>query len=146
MAVVLEEEEKEFVPDILAFCCNWCSYAGADMAGISRLQMPPHFRIIRVMCSGRVEPEFVMKALNDGADGVMVLACHIGDCHYIKGNHRARDRMALLHRLLDYIGVGSERLYFDYVSAGEPRRFASVVSEFSDRIRRLGPNPLKRIM
>ena len=100
----------EFEPKILAFCCNWCSYAGADLAGVSRLQYPPNIRIIRLMCSGRVEPEFVVKALSSGADGVLVLGCHIGDCHYMYGNHRTKKRMAILEKILGYLGIDPRRM------------------------------------
>ncbi len=134
----------EFEPRILAFCCNWCSYAGADLAGVSRIQYPPNIRIIRVMCSGRVEPEFVAKALSSGADGVLVLGCHIGDCHYIHGNHQTAKRMAVLKRILGYLGIDPGRVRLEWVSAAEGARFAEVVTEFTKEIKELGPNPLKK--
>jgi len=134
----------EFEPRILAFCCNWCSYAGADLAGVSRIQYPPNIRIIRVMCSGRVEPEFVAKALSSGADGVLVLGCHIGDCHYIHGNHQTAKRMAVLKRILGYLGIDPSRVRLEWVSAAEGARFAEVVTEFTKEIKELGPNPLKK--
>ncbi len=102
-------DEQAFNPRIIAFCCNWCSYAGADLAGVSRLQMPPDFSIIRVMCSARVAPEWVIKALSDGMDGVMVLGCHMGDCHYISGNYRAAKRFALLEEMLSCVGIHPDR-------------------------------------
>jgi len=132
----------EFEPKILAFCCNWCSYAGADLAGVSRMQYPPNVRIIRVMCSGRVSPELVVKALRSGADGVVVLGCHIGDCHYISGNHRTKKRMAILRGLLTYMGVDPRRVRLEWVSASEGDRFAQVVTEVTREIKELGPNRL----
>lgn len=135
----------EFEPKILAFCCNWCAYAGADLAGVSRFQYPPNIRIIRVMCSGRVEPEFVVKALSSGGDGVLVLGCHIGDCHYIYGNHRTKKRMAILERILGYLGINPRRVRLDWVSAAEGARFAEVVTEFTKEMKSLGPNPLKEV-
>ena len=132
----------EFEPKILAFCCNWCSYAGADLAGVSRMQYPPNVRVIRVMCSGRVSPELVVKALRSGADGVVVLGCHIGDCHYISGNHRTKKRMAILQGLLSYMGVDPRRVRLEWVSASEGDRFAQVVTEVTREIKELGPNRL----
>jgi F420-non-reducing hydrogenase iron-sulfur subunit len=132
----------EFEPKILAFCCNWCSYAGADLAGVSRMQYPPNVRVIRVMCSGRVSPELVVKALRSGADAVVVLGCHIGDCHYISGNHRTKKRMAILQGLLTYMGVDPRRVRLEWVSASEGARFAQVVTEVTREIKELGPNRL----
>ena len=131
-----------FEPKILAFCCNWCSYAGADLAGVSRLQMPSNLRVIRVMCSGRVSPEWVIKALSSGMDGVMVLGCHIGDCHYIDGNHRTKKRFVLLGKLLGALGIDPDRLYLDWVSASEGQKFQDVVTKFVSRVKELGPNPI----
>jgi len=136
---------REFEPKILAFCCNWCSYAGADLAGVSRFQYPPNIRIIRVMCSGRVEPEFLVKALSLGVDGVLVCGCHIGDCHYIYGNHRTAKRMAILKRILGYLGIDPSRMKLEWVSASEGARFAEVVTKFTEEMRKLGPNPLKEV-
>jgi coenzyme F420-reducing hydrogenase delta subunit len=133
-------EEPVFNPRIIAFCCNWCSYAGADLAGVSRLQMPPDFEVVRVMCSARVAPEWVIKALSDGIDGVMVLGCHIGDCHYISGNHRAAKRFALLREMLSYVGIHPDRVLLDWVSASEGKKFQGVVTEFVERVRELGPS------
>ncbi len=132
-------DEQVFNPRIVAFCCNWCSYAGADLAGVSRLQMPPGFHVIRVMCSARVAPEWVIKALFDGIDGVMVLGCHIGDCHYISGNHRAAKRFALLKETLGYVGISPDRLLVDWVSASEGDKFMRLVTAFTERMRELGP-------
>ncbi|MCX6013614.1 MAG: hydrogenase iron-sulfur subunit [Chloroflexi bacterium] len=135
-------ENGKFEPKILAFCCNWCSYAGADLAGVSRLQMPSNFRVIRVMCSGRVAPEWVIKALSSDLDGVMVLGCHIGDCHYIDGNHRTLKRFTLLKKMLGQLGINPERLCLDWVSASEGEKFQKVITGFVNRVRELGPNRL----
>lgn len=128
-----------FEPKIVAFCCNWCSYAGADLAGTSRMQYPPTIRVIRVMCSGRVSPFFVLKALGAGADGVLILGCHPGDCHYIEGNYKALRRMALLKRMLSQMGIEDERVRLDWVSASEGARFASIVSDMTEKVKALGP-------
>lgn len=136
-------DKEEFEPKILAFCCNWCAYAGADLAGVSRMQYPPNIRIIRVMCSGRVEPEFVLEAFTLGADGVLVLGCHPGDCHYLSGNYKTMRRVPLTKRLLEQFGVEQERLKLEWVSAAEGARFAQVVTDFTSKVKELGPNPLK---
>ncbi len=136
--------EQGFEPKIVGFLCNWCSYAGADLAGTSRTSYPQNLRIIRVPCSGRVDPLFVLKAFQDGADGVMVLGCHPGDCHYQQGNYFAQRRYALMHRLLEFTGLEAERLYVEWVSASEGKKFAEVTTAFTQRIRPLGPAPLKR--
>ncbi|MBC8448520.1 MAG: hydrogenase iron-sulfur subunit [Chloroflexi bacterium] len=128
-----------FEPRIVGFLCNWCSYAGADMTGTSRIPYPANIRIIRVPCSGRVDPLFVLKALQEGADGVMVLGCHPGDCHYSEGNYHARRRYALMHSFLDFVGVETERLHIDWVSAAEGHRFARVVTDFTEQVQQLGP-------
>ena len=130
---------NRFEPKIVAFTCNWCSYAGADLAGVSRIQYPPNVRIIRLMCSGRLEPEIVVKSLLYGADGVLILGCHIGDCHYITGNHRTKKRIAILKRILNYLGIDARRVRIDWVSAAEGAKFAQIVTEFTEEIRKLGP-------
>jgi len=130
-----------FEPKILVFCCNWCSYAGADLAGVSRLQMPPHFRVIRVMCSARVDPEFVLRAFKRGADGILVAGCHPADCHYIGGNYRTRRRMALLKMLIQQFGFDPDRLRLEWVSAGEGEKFQKTIIEFTNTIKELGPSP-----
>ncbi|MCG2768681.1 MAG: hydrogenase iron-sulfur subunit [Anaerolineae bacterium] len=130
---------SKFVPRIVSFLCNWCSYAGADLAGVSRFQYPPTIRVIRVMCSGRVDPSFVVRSFLNGADGVMILGCHPGDCHYATGNYYARNRAEVLGWLLDLAGLDASRLVLDWVSAGEGQRFASLVSDFTEKITRLGP-------
>jgi F420-non-reducing hydrogenase iron-sulfur subunit len=131
---------KDFEPNILVFCCNWCSYAGADLAGVSRFQYPPNIRVIRVMCSGRVDPSFVLKAIKDGADGVLISGCHIGDCHYITGNEYTRDRFAKMHEILiKQLGIDEKRVRLEWVSASEGKRFANVITEFTNQIKELGP-------
>jgi F420-non-reducing hydrogenase iron-sulfur subunit len=129
-------------PNIVAFCCNWCSYAGADLAGVSRFQYPPNVRVIRVMCSGRIEPQFILRALELGADGVLVCGCHIGDCHYIAGNEQAEKRMKMTAELLDILGIGQDRMRLEWISASEGEKFANVMTQFTEQIRKLGPNPL----
>ncbi|MGI6669759.1 MAG: hydrogenase iron-sulfur subunit [Acetivibrionales bacterium] len=132
-------------PKIVAFLCNWCSYAGADLAGTSRIQYPHNIRIIRLPCSGRVNPLYIIKALVEGADGVMVSGCHPGDCHYLTGNMYARRRFVLLKRLLTAAGIEPDRVHFTWVSASEGTRFGAVVEEVVERIRKLGPSKLKGI-
>ena len=127
-------------PRIVAFLCNWCSYAGADLAGISRIQYPPSIRVIRVPCSGRVDPFYILKALQNGADGVLISGCHPGDCHYLTGNYVARRRFAVLHDLLEFAGIDPGRVSFSWVSAAEGERFAEVVRDVTERVRQLGPN------
>lgn len=129
----------DFEPRIIGFLCNWCSYAGADAAGISRFKYQPNIRIVRVMCSGRVSPELVLRAFREGADGVLVLGCHIGDCHYVSGNHRTAKRIPVLRRILEYIGIEPERLRLDWVSSAEAPKFQQVVNEFTETIKELGP-------
>jgi F420-non-reducing hydrogenase iron-sulfur subunit len=128
-----------FEPKIVGFLCNWCSYAGADKAGAAQMSYPPNVRIVRVMCSGRVDAQFILQSYRDGADGVLILACHAGDCHYREGNYRATGRHRMLLRLLAQFGIEEERCRFDYVSAGEPEKFVQVVSETVEAVRALGP-------
>jgi F420-non-reducing hydrogenase iron-sulfur subunit len=135
-----KEVQSGFKPKILAFCCNWCAYAGADLAGVSRFQMPTNVRVIRVMCSGRVPPELVIRALANGLDGVMILGCHPGECHYSEGNYLTRRRAHVLKRLLEYIGIEPERFQLRWVSAAEGAKFSAVVKEVTDKIAALGPN------
>jgi len=136
-------EGEDFEPKIIVFCCNWCSYAGADLAGVSRLQMPPHFRVIRVMCSARVDPEFVLRAIQKGADGVLVAGCHPADCHYIGGNYRTRRRIALLRILLQQFGYDPDRLRLEWISAGEGEKFQKTMVEFTKTIEEIGPSPMR---
>ena len=131
--------QDEFEPVILGFLCNWCSYAGADLAGVSRFQYPPNVRIIRVMCSARVDPTIVLEAFIQGLDGVMVLGCHPGDCHYMTGNYHTEKRMQMTQRILESLGLSPGRLLVDWVSAAEGGRFASLVSDFTEGVRELGP-------
>jgi len=131
----------EFKPKIIAFCCNWCSYAGADLAGISRFQYPPNIRVVRVMCSGRVDPTIVLETLGMGADGIMILGCHPGDCHYQTGNYEAEKKFELIQELARLAGLEEDRLILEWVSAGEGARFAGIVRDFTERIQGLGPTP-----
>ncbi len=135
----------EFEPKILGFLCNWCSYAGADLAGVSRFQYPPNIRVIRVMCSARVDPIYVMKALLSGADGVLIGGCHPGDCHYVDGNYYTRRRVTMLKRLLEILGLEPERVRLEWISASEGTIFAETIRDFTEEIRKLGPNPLKKM-
>jgi F420-non-reducing hydrogenase iron-sulfur subunit len=132
-------ESNTFEPRILAFLCNWCSYAGADLAGVSRLQYPPNIRVIRVMCSGSVSPHHILHAFQKGADGVLVAGCHIGDCHYLKGNYMTIKRMQFLKGLLSFAGYAPDRLRLEWVSAAEGIKFAELVREFTASIINLGP-------
>jgi F420-non-reducing hydrogenase iron-sulfur subunit len=131
-------------PRVVVFACNWCSYAGADTAGVSRLQQQPNFRMIRVMCSGRIQPAFVLRAFEKGADGVLVSGCHFGDCHYIFGNERAVEQFDKTMNMVKLLGIGSGRLRLEWISAAEGARFAQVVNEFTDQVRTLGPSPFAR--
>ena len=133
---------KDNEPTVVAFLCNWCSYAGADLAGTSRVSLPPNVRVIRVMCTGRVDPVMVLKALTSGADGVLVAGCHPGDCHYRTGNYRARRRMTLTRELLASVGVEPERLWLRWVGASEGDLFVETVTAMVESLRKLGPNPL----
>ena len=137
-------QEQEFEPKIIGFLCNWCSYAGADLAGVSRIQYPPNIRIIRVMCSGRVDPAFVLEAFKNGADGVLVAGCHLpSDCHYLSGNFKAQRRIILLKKVLEQFGIEPERLRLEWVSASEGDKFATIIRDMTEQIKKLGPSPLK---
>lgn len=129
-----------YEPKIVAFLCTWCSYTGADLAGTSRLPSPANVRAVRTPCSGRVAPELIMKAFDEGADGVIVLGCHIGECHYDTGNHRTAQRLPVLMALLSFAGLEPGRLRLDWVSASEGERFARIVTEFTEEVRMLGPS------
>ena len=128
-----------FEPKIVGFLCNWCSYTGADLAGTSRIKYAPNVRVIRVMCSGRVDPTFVVKALHDGADGVLIAGCHPGDCHYQEGNMKTLRRFPLLQKVLEQLGIEKERVRLEWISASEGDKFAAVVNEMTETIRELGP-------
>ncbi len=135
--------ENGFEPLIVALCCNWCSYAGADLAGVSRIQYPPNIRIIRVMCSGMVHPNIVIDALTKGADGVLMCGCHPGDCHYLEGNLKAEARADAIKLMLQDFGIEEERFRLEWVSASEGGRFAQVVTEMTEQLKQLGPSPYK---
>jgi F420-non-reducing hydrogenase iron-sulfur subunit len=130
---------EAFEPKIVAFLCNWCSYAGADLAGVSRMQYPPNIRVVRVPCSGRINPLFILAALQNGADGVLVSGCHPGDCHYLSGNLVARRKFNTIRDLLAYVGVEPQRVQFSWVSASEGGRFSDLVRQVSEDVKRLGP-------
>jgi len=136
--------DTPFEPRIVAFLCNWCTYTGADLAGTSRIQYPPNVRIIRLMCSGAVDPVYVLKALLDGADGVLIGGCHPGDCHYQEGNYKARRRVAILKETLQSMGMEDDRLWLRWISASEGQRFADTVTEMTAAIKAMGPNPMKQ--
>ncbi len=135
--------DDAFEPLIVSFCCNWCSYAGADLAGVSRLQYPPNIRIVRVMCSGMVHPNLVIDALTKGADGVLICGCHPGDCHYEEGNLRAEKRAEAINLMLEDFGLEEGRFRLEWVSASEGPKFAQVAREFVSKIKELGPSPYK---
>ena len=132
----------EYEPKIIAFLCNWCSYTGADLAGTARVQYPANVRIVRIMCTGALDPIYVIKPLLEGADGVLVSGCYPGDCHYVNGNLKARRRMATLKTILSEFGLEEERVWLRWISASEGVRFAQTVTEMTDRLKALGPNPL----
>jgi F420-non-reducing hydrogenase iron-sulfur subunit len=129
----------EFEPKIALFACNWCTYAAMDLAGTSRMKYPPNFRVIRLMCSGRVDPQFILEAFRDGADGVLVAGCHPGDCHYIEGNYKALRRIILLRRILEGVGIEKERLRLEWISAGEASKFVRIAHEMVKQVKELGP-------
>ena len=133
----------DFKPNIVAFLCNWCAYTGADLAGTSRMKYTANIRIIRIMCSGRIDPTFIMKALRKGADGVLLCGCHPGDCHYHEGNYKCLRRYHLLQRYFRQMGIEKERLRLEWVSASEGSRFVDIANEMSETIRKLGPSKLK---
>ncbi|MCL2673819.1 MAG: hydrogenase iron-sulfur subunit [Defluviitaleaceae bacterium] len=136
----VEQDKKEFKPTIVAFACNWCSYAGADLAGTSRFAYPAEVKIIKVPCSCRINPLFVLRAFQKGADGVIVCGCHPGDCHYSTGNYYTRRRFALLFSMLDYLGVERGRTHLEWVSAAEGLKFAAVMNKFVKTVYELGEN------
>ena len=138
------QSSKDWEPKILAFLCNWCSYAGADLAGVSRLQYPPNIRVVRVPCSGRINPFYLIKALQAGWDGVLVSGCHPGDCHYLSGNYVARRRFAILKDIAEFMGIPPGRLNFSWVSAAEGEKFSKVIKEVVGKVKKLGP--IKRMV
>jgi len=135
-------EESNWEPKVVGFLCHWCSYAGADLSGSARLEYPHNIRIIRIPCSGRVDPLFILRALQNGVDGVLVSGCHPGDCHYQSGNFHARRKFAVIKRLLEYVGIEPERVQFSWVAASEGPKMAKVIGEFVEGVRRIGPNRL----
>ena len=140
----VKKDKEKFEPRIVGFLCKWCSSSAADLAGTSRMQYPPNIRIIRLMCSGSVDSAYIVKALLEGADGVLVAGCHPGDCHYIEGNYKARRRMALLKDILNTLGLETERVRIEWIGADEGRKFAKTVSEMTAQLREMGPNPMQK--
>jgi F420-non-reducing hydrogenase iron-sulfur subunit len=137
---------EEFKPTIVSFLCNWCSYTGADLAGTSRMTYAPNIRVIRVMCSGRVDPTFVLTAFNEGADGVLICGCHPGDCHYHEGNYKCLRRYHLLQKYLQQMGIHKDRLRLAWISASEGKQFAELADEMTETITALGPCKIKEVM
>lgn len=137
---------SSFEPKIVAFLCNWCSYTGADLAGTSRMKYAANIRVIRVMCSGRVEPTFVIKAFREGADGVLICGCHPGDCHYHEGNYKCLRRFHLLKKYIQQMGIDTGRFHLEWVSASEGKQFAQLVDNFTTTVRDLGPAEVKQVM
>jgi len=137
--------DDKFEPRIVAFLCNWCTYTGADLAGTSRLQYPPNVRIIRLMCSGAVDTIYVLKALIEGADGVLIGGCHPGDCHYQTGNYKARRRVAILKKILSRFGCGDDRVWLRWISASEGKLFADTVTDMVEELKKKGPNPVTKL-
>ena len=136
---------EDYEPNIIGFLCNWCSYAGADLAGTSRIKYPANIKIIRVMCTGRVEPVFILESIKNGADGVLISGCHFGECHYKSGNYKANRRIKLLKKFLEEMGINPNRVKFEFVSASEGNKFASIVTEFVEELKELGPLTLNLI-
>ena len=141
--VIHTKGNNAWSPRIIGFACNWCTYAGADLAGTSRMKYPANIRIIRLMCTGRIDPTFILKAFLGGIDGVLIGGCHPGDCHYQSGNYKAQRRVQLTKKLLGQFGIEPDRLRLEWISASEGARFAEIVSEFTQAIQSMGPNPLK---
>jgi F420-non-reducing hydrogenase iron-sulfur subunit len=139
----LASQENGWEPKIIAFCCNWCSYGGADSAGMGRFQQPASTRIIRVMCSGRIDPLHVFNAFLEGADAVLVTGCHIGDCHYVNGNDKTKIKYKYLENVVHELGIEKERLQLNWISASEGEKFANFIRDVTAQIKKLGPSPLK---
>jgi F420-non-reducing hydrogenase iron-sulfur subunit len=138
-----EKKSEDFEPKIVGFLCKWCSSTAADLAGTTRIQYPPNIRIIRLMCSGSVDSVYLLKALMEGADGVLVGGCHPGDCHYMEGNYKARRRVALLMDVMNTLGLESQRVWIRWIGADEGRKFAETIKEMTEELKKLGPNPMK---
>ncbi len=139
-------DQNGFEPRMVAYLCNWCTYTGADLAGTSRLQYPPNVRIIRTMCSGAVDPVYVLKPLLDGVDGIIIGGCHPGDCHYQTGNYKTRRRYVALQEILKASGFEDERIWLRWISASEGQKFAETISEFVSALKELGPNPMRQVL
>jgi F420-non-reducing hydrogenase iron-sulfur subunit len=139
----MKKPEIEFEPLIVAYCCNWCSYAGADLAGTSRFEYPTNVRIVRVMCTGRIDPTFVLEALRSGADGVIIAGCHPGDCHYQKGNYAMEKRLVHILKAVEGIGIEPGRVKLEWVSASEGGKFAALIREMTEQVKQLGPSPFR---
>ncbi len=138
---------SEYEPKLIGFLCNWCSYAGADLAGVSRFQYPTNLRVIRVMCSGRVHPSHILEAFKEGADGVLVAGCHIPtDCHYISGNFKAQRRVAIVKKLMEQLGIEPERLRLEWISAAEGDKFAKTIRDMTEDLKKLGPSPVAKVL
>ena len=135
----------KFEPNIIGFTCNWCTYAAADLAGTSRIKYPTNITLIRIMCTGRINPEFILEAFRNGADGIFIGGCHPGDCHYIDGNLKAYKRVTILKKLLKELGINPQRVRLEWISASEGKQFATIIQDFVNEIRELGPNPVKEI-
>lgn len=131
---------SDFEPKIVSFFCNWCTYGAADLAGVSRLEYPPNFRVVRLPCTGRLNPKYILEAFKRGADGVWISGCHPGDCHYIAGNYHARRKFMLLHHMIEAIGVEPGRLHFSWISSAEATKFQDVAKEVIEKVRACGPN------
>ena len=142
----IEKSNEEWTPRIVAFFCNWCTYTASDLAGVSRLRYAPSTRVIRVMCSGRIDPEFVMESFADGADGVLIGGCHPGDCHYSEGNYKCLRRFKLLQKYLEQMGVEKDRLRLEWISASEGKRLQEEVNEMTETLKQLGPSPIKEVI
>lgn len=136
---------KEFEPKIIAFLCNWCTYAGADLAGTSRIQYPPNIKIIRLMCSGSVDPIYIIKPFLEGIDGVLIGGCHPGDCHYTNGNYKARRRITILKTILSQISFDERRVWIRWISASEGKQFANIVTQMVEELKKMGPNPTRTL-
>lgn len=136
---------SDYEPKIVALLCKWCTYAGADLAGTSRLQYPPNVRSIRLMCSGAVDPVYIIKALLDGADGVLIGGCHPGDCHYLSGNYKARRRITILKTILEQLGLDPDRVWLRWISAGEGQVFANTITEMTEALKKKGPSPFRTV-
>ncbi len=141
----VEEGKEKFEPVIVGFFCRWCTSEAADLAGTIRLQYPPNIRPIRVMCSGFIDPIYVLKAFLEGADGVLIGGCHLGECHYINGNYKAQTRVKVIKEVMKSLGLEEERLRLEWISTSEGLKFAEVANEFTEQIRQMGPNPLKKL-